>query len=148
MRKAVFMFMFGVSLMSGVKVDAKPVKPVMTYSVKKAHKKYTTTLKFKNHTYRYKTSYKPAVKVVNIKKLTRKMIVNRIKSRTIIVELTNGKVIDNKGNGKIFGLKKYNYISYRGVAGAKKGKKVDTYCIYNPNTTWEDDIVDRYDIVK
>lgn len=145
MRKAMLMVMFGVTMMNGIQVNAKPV---MTYNIKKVHKKYVTILKFKDHTYRYKTSWKPTVKVIDTKKLTRKMIVNRKKTRTIIVEVSKGKVVDNHGNGRILGIKKFNYISYRGVVGAKKGKRIDTYCVFNPNTTWEDDIIDRYDVIK
>lgn len=42
---------------------------------------------------------------------------------------------------------KYNYISYKGVKGIRKGDVVLTICIYNPGTNYEDDIVERFDYI-
>ena len=65
----------------------------------------------------------------------------------IIVEKTIGIVMDNRKNGKILGAKKYNYISYRKVKGARKGDTILTICIYAPNSKGEDDIVERFDYI-
>ncbi len=66
----------------------------------------------------------------------------------IIIEKTIGKVVDNKKNGKIYGNgNKYNYISYRNVKGARKDDVILTICIYQPGSTAEDDIVERFDYI-
>lgn len=67
----------------------------------------------------------------------------------IIIERTIGIVLDDKGNGKILNTKEkyYNYISYKNVDGAKTGDIILTYCIYNPDNNYEDDIIERFDYI-
>ena len=59
-----------------------------------------------------------------------------------------GKVVDGKGNGKSLYFKApYNYISYRGISGAKKGKYVLTYFVWCKTCNECDDMIARYDLV-
>jgi len=78
-------------------------------------------------------------------KLTGDILRNR--GDDIIVERIIGKVIDNKGNGKVLGVEDYDYISYNGVNGICKGDIVMTVCIYAPNSDGEDDIIERFDYI-
>lgn len=66
----------------------------------------------------------------------------------IIIEKMIGTVVDKKGNGKLMGVgSHYNYISYKGVKGIRKGDTILTVCIYNPANNYEDDIVERFDYI-
>lgn len=71
----------------------------------------------------------------------------RDRNGDIIIEKMIGTVVDKKGNGKLYGMGKYNYISYKGVKGIRKGDTILTICIYNPGTNYEDDIVERFDYI-
>lgn len=71
----------------------------------------------------------------------------RSRNGDIIIEKMIGTVVDKKGNGKLYGMGKYNYISYKGVKGIRKGDVVLTICIYNPANNDEDDIVERFDYI-
>lgn len=90
----------------------------------------------------------PQLKVYDTKDLTYEILSHR-KGKEVIVERIVGKVINKKGDGRISNPRhpKYNYISYRKVKGAKKGKTIVTYCIYNPHNNYEDDIMLRLDFV-
>lgn len=67
----------------------------------------------------------------------------------IIIEKIIGQVLNAEGDGIILNTEDdyYNYISYRGVEGAEVGDIVLTYCIYNPDTTYTDDIIERFDYI-
>lgn len=68
------------------------------------------------------------------KNLSAKKLNNRQKKKIIYVE-----IVKSKSRGK-FGLtKKGHYVSYN--KKVKKGKWVKSYFIYNPKTTYEDDVV-------
>lgn len=108
--------------------------------------KYTVSVYWKNkkHT-SYTFTRKPKIKFISTQKLTYKQLISRKKSNILYVELIIGKQIDKKGNGKILNTDpNYNYISYR-KEPFNKGDIVRTYCIFNPYTTWEDDISERFD---
>lgn len=70
-----------------------------------------------------------------------KALKKRKRKHTIIIEVSNGTVTDNKGNGKD------DLGYYRGYDKKKfhKGDKVQSVFIYNPDTNYEDDIVSRVD---
>lgn len=90
----------------------------------------------------------PIVKVYTTNQLEKSNILETRKNKNIIViEKITGVVIDNNKNGKINTKSKYNYISYKGVKGAKKGNKIVTYLLYNPDSNYIDDVVYRYDKV-
>lgn len=81
-------------------------------------------------------------KAVDTKKLTLKRLRHR-KGKKLIVERIIGKVVDNKGNGRVIGSK--GYIKYPKRFHYKKGDVVVTYCFYNPKSNYVDDIIDRWD---
>lgn len=85
------------------------------------------------------------VRTYNAEDLTGEILRNR--NGDIIIEKMIGTVVDKKGNGKLYGMGKYNYISYKGVKGIRKGDVVLTICIYNPANNYEDDIVERFDYI-
>ena len=67
-----------------------------------------------------------------------------------IVERAIGIVTnrERQGDGKILNTDDdyYNYISYRNVDfNTCDGTIVLTYLIYNPDTSYTDDIIERYD---
>lgn len=76
----------------------------------------------------------------NTKDLTSEILTNRT-AEVVIVEEINGIVLDDEGNGID---ENGNYISYKNVDSVK-GEIITTYCIYNPNTNFEDDIIYRID---
>ena len=93
------------------------------------------------HTY----TGKYRVKIVSTEQLTRRMLWTRKKSRTIYIEVIQGKVTTRRldgidSNGK--------YISYRSLRGkVRRGSRITTYYVYNPNTRWLDDRDERYDVI-
>lgn len=100
-------------------------------------------------------------KVYNSADLTEEILINR--NGDLIIEKLYGIVIDDEGNGKILESnddfkkahnREYNsitehnyYISYKRVAGVKQGDIVLTYCIYNPDNNYSDDIIARFDYI-
>ena len=32
--------------------------------------------------------------------------------------------------------------------GARKGDVIVTYCVYNPYTNWDDDVIERWDFIE
>lgn len=74
--------------------------------------------------------------------LTEDILANR--QGKLIIEKCVGTVTDDEKNGS---LEDGSYISYADVDCAK-GDTVTTYLIYNPNTNYIDDVVDRFDFVQ
>ena len=68
---------------------------------------------------------------------------------SIIIEKIIGQVLNANGDGMILNTEDeyYNYISYKDVKDAKVGDIILTYCIYNPDTSFEDDIIERFDYI-
>ena len=97
-------------------------------------------------------SFTPVAKVIDCNDLTENMLVYRSnkKRHIMYIERIIGKVTDNKGNGKILNPPKNGgyYISYESVKGARKGDIVITYCVYNPYTNWDDDVIERWDFIQ
>lgn len=93
------------------------------------------------HTYTGK--YK--VRIIPTEQLTRRMLWTRTRTRTIYIEVIHGKVTTRRldgidSNGK--------YISYRCLRGkVRRGSRITTYYVYNPNTRWLDDRDERYDVI-
>ena len=75
--------------------------------------------------------------------LTSEMLENRMNGDKVIVERTKGIVLDDELNGS---AEDY-YISYRSVEGAQPGDEIITYLVYNPATSYIDDIIERYDVI-
>lgn len=74
--------------------------------------------------------------------LTEDILVNR--QGKLIIEKCVGKVTDDEKNGS---LEDGSYISYENV-DCIKGNTIVTYLIYNPNTNYTDDVIDRIDFVQ
>ena len=75
------------------------------------------------------------------------MLANR--GDDIIIEKILGTVVNKKKDGRVLNPvdPDYDYISYKSVKGAKKGDVVLTVCIYQPNNSYEDDVVARFDYI-
>lgn len=74
----------------------------------------------------------------------------RNRNGKIIVEKVIGEVVDLEGNGKILNAndKDHDYISYKShLEDFEVGDTVVSYCIYNPDTSYEDDIIERFDYI-
>lgn len=82
--------------------------------------------------------------VIDSNKLTHKMLVTRKKKHIMYIEICKGTVKNKKKDGK---LSDGSYISYKKVKGCHKGDKIMTYCVYNPFTNYDDDIIERWDFI-
>lgn len=100
---------------------------------------------------RIKKKYKKhgKVKFYDTKDITLEMLLNRKGTGKIIVERCAGEVLNPKGDGRYkAGDGEYYYICYTGwVKHCKKGMKVVSYFVYNKDTNYTDDIIERYDVV-
>ena len=67
----------------------------------------------------------------------------------VIVERCYGMVVSRDGDGKVLNPydKDYDYISYRRCDETREGTLMLTYLVYNPDTNYWDDIIERYDSV-
>ena len=74
--------------------------------------------------------------------LTEDILANR--QGKLIIEKCIGTVTDDEKNGV---LKDGSYISYADVDCAK-GDTITTYLIYNPETNYTDDVIERFDYVQ
>lgn len=74
--------------------------------------------------------------------LTEDVLANR--QGKLIIEKCIGTVIDDEKNGS---LEDGSYISYADV-DCVKGDSVITYLIYNPDTNYTDDVIERFDYVQ
>lgn len=74
--------------------------------------------------------------------LTEDILVNR--QGKLIIEKCVGTVLDDEKNGS---LEDGSYISYKSV-DCTKGDTVITYLIYNPETNYTDDVIERFDYVQ
>lgn len=94
----------------------------------------------------------PVAKVIDCDDLTENMLIHRSnkKHHIMYIERIIGRVIDNKGNGKVLNPPKNGgyYISYASVKGARKGDLIITYCVYNPYSNWDDDVIERWDFIQ
>lgn len=74
--------------------------------------------------------------------LTEDILANR--QGKLIIEKCVGTVSDDEKNGS---LEDGSYISYADVDCAK-GDTITTYLIYNPDTSYTDDVAERFDYVQ
>lgn len=81
--------------------------------------------------------------------LTLEDIVTRQDRDALVIERLVGTVLNENGDGRVLNTSDpyYNYISYRGIPGARPGDIIVTYCFYNPENDVEDDIIERYDTI-
>ena len=89
------------------------------------------------------------VRFIQFNKLTDEELCNRAGKREIIVDITRGVCLNNKGNGRVLNTRKGygNYISYRKLKHCRKGSRITTYCVYEPWNNETDGIWYRYDVV-
>ena len=80
--------------------------------------------------------------VYDSSELTEDILANR--QGKLIIEKCVGAVTDDEKNGS---LEDGSYISYADV-DCTKGDTVITYLIYNPDTNYTDDVVERFDFVQ
>ena len=89
--------------------------------------------------------------IYDSRNVTSGMLANRTKSEKIIIERVIA-IITNRnreGDAKVLNTNgDYNYISYYGTdLDYTTGTVMITYLMYNPETDYEDDIIERYDYV-
>ena len=80
--------------------------------------------------------------VYDSSELTEDVLANR--QGKLIIEKCVGTVTDDEKNGN---LEDGSYISYADV-DCTKGDTVTTYLIYNPETNYADDVIERFDYVQ
>ena len=94
----------------------------------------------------------PITKVIDCDKLTEKMLTHRSskKHHIMYIERIYGIVTDNENNGKVLNPPEDGgyYISYASVTDAEIGDTIITYCVYNPYTNYDDDVIERWDFIQ
>lgn len=92
----------------------------------------------------------PMVKVIDCNDLTEEMLTTRTERNIMYIERIIGKVTDNEKNGKVLNppVDGGYYISYASVKGARKGDVIITYCVYNPFSNYDDDVIERWDFIQ
>ena len=92
----------------------------------------------------------PMVKVIDCNDLTEEMLTTRTEHNVMYIERIIGKVTDNKKNGKVLNppIDGGYYISYASVEDAEIGDTIITYCVYNPFSNYDDDVIERWDFIQ
>ena len=92
----------------------------------------------------------PMVKVIDCNDLTEEMLTTRADHNVMYIERIYGIVTDNEKNGKVLNPPEDGgyYISYKSVKGARKGDTIITYCVYNPFSNYDDDVIERWDFIQ
>ncbi|MFQ7494916.1 hypothetical protein [Faecalibacillus intestinalis] len=92
----------------------------------------------------------PITKVIDCNDLTEEMLTTRADHNIMYIERIVGCVTDNEKNGKVLNPPEDGgyYISYTSVADARKGDTIITYCVYNPYSNYDDDVIERWDFIQ
>lgn len=92
----------------------------------------------------------PITKVIDCNDLTEEMLTTRTERNIMYIERIIGKVTDNEKNGTVLNPPEDGgyYISYASVEDARKGDLIITYCVYNPYSNWDDDVIERWDFIQ
>ena len=92
----------------------------------------------------------PVTKVIDCNDLTEEMLTTRADHNIMYIERIIGKVTDNEKNGTVLNPPENGgyYISYASVEDARKGDLIVTYCVYNPFSNYEDDVIERWDFIQ
>lgn len=87
------------------------------------------------------------IEIIDAKNLSAEKLENR--NGKLIIERIIGVVENPDGDGKILNPNnpEQNYICYAGIDGIQEGDVIATYCIYNPDNNYIDDIIERFDYV-
>lgn len=64
----------------------------------------------------------------------------------VVVEIIEGTVLDDEGNGE-YSYDDYSYYIHYDPDVYRKGDKVVTVFVYNPDTNSADDIISRYNVL-
>ena len=92
----------------------------------------------------------PIAQVIDCNNLTLEMLTTRAEKNIMYIECIYGIVTDNAKNGKILNTPEDGgcYISYDRVEDARKGDLIVTYCVYNPYSNYDDDVIERWDFIE
>ena len=92
----------------------------------------------------------PMVKVIDCNDLTEEMLTTRTDHNIMYIERIIGKVTDNEKNGTVLNPPEDGgyYISYASVDDAEIGDTIITYCVYNPYSNYDDDVIERWDFIQ
>ena len=92
----------------------------------------------------------PITKVIDCNDLTEEMLTTRADHNIMYIERIVGCVTDNEKNGKVLNppVDGGYYISYASVDDAEIGDTIITYCVYNPYSNWDDDVIERWDFIE
>lgn len=92
----------------------------------------------------------PMVKVIDCNDLIEEMLTTRTEHRIMYIERIIGKVTDNAKNGTVLNppVDGGYYISYASVEDAEIGDTIITYCVYNPFSNYDDDVIERWDFIQ
>ena len=92
----------------------------------------------------------PITKVIDCNDLTEEMLTTRADHNVMYIERIYGIVADNEKNGKVLNPPEDGgyYISYASVADAEIGDLIVTYCVYNPYSNYDDDVIERWDFIE
>lgn len=92
----------------------------------------------------------PMVKVIDCNDLTEEMLTTRADYNIMYIECIIGKVTDNEKNGKVLNPPEDGgyYISYASVEDVEIGDTIITYCVYNPFSNYDDDVIERWDFIQ
>jgi len=92
----------------------------------------------------------PDARICPVRQIDRhpNILLNR-KGKYTLIEKVKGVVVNKRKDGRVLNTDRpeYSYISYKGVKGAKPGRFVTTYCVYD-DTNGEDTVIKRYDVVR
>ena len=92
----------------------------------------------------------PVTCVIDCNDLTEEMLTTRTERNVMYIERIIGKVTDNAKNGKVLNppVDGGYYISYASVEDAEIGDVIITYCVYNPYSNYDDDVIERWDFIQ
>lgn len=92
----------------------------------------------------------PITKVIDCNDLTEEMLITRADHNIMYIERIIGKVTDNEKNGTVLNppVDGGYYISYASVDDAEIGDTIITYCVYNPYSNYDDDVIERWDFIQ
>lgn len=92
----------------------------------------------------------PITKVIDCNDLTEEMLTTRKEDSIMYIERIIGKVTDNEKNGTVLNppVDGGYYISYASVEDAEIGDVIVTYCVYNPYSNYDDDVIERWDFIQ
>ena len=90
------------------------------------------------------------VKIIDCNDLTEEMLTTRAERNVMYIERIIGKVTDNEKNGTVLNppVDGGYYISYASVDDAEIGDVIVTYCVYNPYSNYDDDVIERWDFIE